>query len=449
MSLENLSKNYKETEGERKNSNVFWSGDFGYTKDKLYKDKLYLKCRFFTRMNCKGRAFIHKDKPQVTTVHSYSSRETDFEVLLAKSTMKKKAEATSEDLHLIFQNTLCEFPAVVSESVIFRQIIPSLQKRRRLNEPSKSPNEAAEVLNDKECHRYGDIFLGSVAEQDNVALLFGHMLVIYKAKSAKVCFVDGTFSMTPRMEESKWYQLLIFSVEYSAVLEDPIPDEDQMNFDPDNPHLWGISVPAVCALMTSKSEALYKLVFSKIKEVLDFSPVTIMSDFERGLQNALKTTWSESLVNGCRYKLLLCYYLQLAILGLQREYHHQIQVKKWAQKVSALCLLSANKILVAWGSRVIEIAQFSREIKIKLLAFKSALDENSMNEVGESLPLQISTSTVSPKCVVCTVNKQNALVMPCRHFLFCQLCIQQVQKSNTAHCPTCRGLISSIIEPFQ
>ena len=117
-----------------------------------------------------------------------------------------------------------------------------------------------------------------------------------------------TSSMTPRMEESKWYQLLIFSVEYSTVLEDPIPDEDQMNFDPDNPHLWGTSVPAVCALMTSKSEALYKLVFSKIKEVLEFSPATIMSDFERGVQNALKTTWSESLGNGCRYKLLICYY---------------------------------------------------------------------------------------------------------------------------------------------
>ncbi|XP_047142323.1 uncharacterized protein LOC124816690 [Hydra vulgaris] len=294
--------------------------------------------------------------------------------------MKKKAD---EDLRLIFQNTLSEFPAVVSESVSFRQIIPSLQKRRRLNEPSnpKLPNEAAEVLNDKEFHRYGDIFLGSVAEQDNVALLFGHMLVINKAKSAKVCFVDGTFSMTPRMEESKWYQLLIFSVEYLAVLEDPIPDEDQINFDPDNPHLWGISVPAVCALMTSKSEALYKLVFSKIKEVLDFSPVTIMSDFERGLHNALKTTWSESLVNGCRFHFENAITKQLAILSLQREYRHQIQVKKWARKVSALCLLPANKILVAWGSRVIEIEQFSRKIKIKLLAFKRYFESYWLNIV--------------------------------------------------------------------
>nr|XP_047127884.1 uncharacterized protein LOC124808790 [Hydra vulgaris] len=185
--------------------------------------------------------------------------------------------------------------------------------------------------------------------------------------------------MTPRMEESKWYQLLIFSVEYSAVLEDPIPDEDQMNFDPDNPHLWGISVPAVCALMTSK--VLYKLVFSKIKEVLDFSPVTIMSDFERGLQNASKTTWSESLVNGCRFHFENAITKQLAILGLQREYRHQIKVKNCARKVSALCLLPANKILVAWGYRVIEIAQFSREIKIKLLAFKRYFESYWLNIV--------------------------------------------------------------------
>ena len=51
-------------------------------------------------------------------------------------------------------------PAIVSESVSFPQIIPSLQKRRWLNEPlnPKTPKEAAEVLNDKKCHRYGDIF---------------------------------------------------------------------------------------------------------------------------------------------------------------------------------------------------------------------------------------------------------------------------------------------------
>ncbi|XP_047129389.1 uncharacterized protein LOC124809366 [Hydra vulgaris] len=77
-----------------------------------------------------------------------------------------------------------------------------------------------------------------------------------------------------------------------------------------------------------------------------------------------------------------------------------------------------------------------------------AFDENSM-KVGESLPLPTSTLTESPKCVVCTVNERNALVMPCRHFLFCQPCIQQVQKNNTTHCPTCRGPITSIIEPFQ
>nr|XP_047142197.1 uncharacterized protein LOC124816603 [Hydra vulgaris] len=104
-----------------------------------------------------------------------------------------------------------------------------------------------------------------------------------------------------------------------------------------------------------------------------------MSDFERGLQNALKTTWSESLVNGCRFHFENATTKQLAILGFQREYRHQIQVKKWARKASALCLLPANKILVAIA--VIEIAQFSREIKIKLLAFKRYFESYWLNIV--------------------------------------------------------------------
>ena len=89
------------------------------------------------------------------------------------------------------------------------------------------------------------------------------------------------------------------------------------------------------------------------------------------------------------------------------------------------------------------------KLYLKYLNNFSDLDENSMDELGESLPLPTSASTESPKCIVCTVNERNALVMPCRHFLFCQPCIQQVQESNTPHCPTCRRPISSIIEPFQ
>ena len=46
-----------------------------------------------------------------------------------------------------------------------------------------------------------------------------------------------------------------------------------------------------------------------------------------------------------------------------------------------LCLLPANKISVAWGSRVIEIATFSGEIKSKLLAFKRYFERYWLNIV--------------------------------------------------------------------
>ena len=47
----------------------------------------------------------------------------------------------------------------------------------------------------------------------------------------------------------------------------------------------------------------------------------------------------------------------------------------------ALSLLPANKILVDWGSRVIEIATFSGEIKSKLLAFKRYFERYWLNIV--------------------------------------------------------------------
>ena len=76
-------------EGSRKGTQLYWSGDFGYVKDYIYKDKnglektLHLKCRLYGKpYNCLGRGTIglpNTDNSLLkhTKIHNCESKEEE------------------------------------------------------------------------------------------------------------------------------------------------------------------------------------------------------------------------------------------------------------------------------------------------------------------------------------------------------------------------------------
>ena len=102
--------------------------------------------------------------------------------------------------------------------------------------------------------------------------LFATRLMLYRLSEAKQWFIDGTFSVAP----SGYTQLLIIIVY--------IPE-------------YRIFYPALYALLTGKSEKLYLNVFQSIiniatQEELSLKPTVIMTDFEVGMRNTLKTAFN-------------------------------------------------------------------------------------------------------------------------------------------------------------
>ncbi len=75
--------------------------------------------------------------------HQCQTTSTDRDVIAAKTTMKQKAEETSEDLQKIFSNVAKQAPDAISEQISFQGIISGLRKRSKMNEPvnPKSPKE--------------------------------------------------------------------------------------------------------------------------------------------------------------------------------------------------------------------------------------------------------------------------------------------------------------------
>lgn len=53
--------------------------------------------------------------------------------------------------------------------------------------------------------------------------------------------------------------------------------------------------------MSSKKKTLYKKIFKYLRDTFRISPKKVMSDFEASLRNAIKETWENSLILGCRF----------------------------------------------------------------------------------------------------------------------------------------------------
>lgn len=360
--------NYTITEGTRNKSEWYWAGNWAYTKEKSYGQKTILRCRFARHLifKCPGCAFIQNNSLQQTVNHSCDPNPMNENLSNVKTRMKRKAETTTEKLREIYDNELGQNPELRG-MLSFPAIESTLSKQRKKIFPPNptSPQEAINVLNDQESHLYKMIYQGFVETvnedggKESAILLANpeHFKILAEAKFA---FVDATFSIVPTMG---FYQLLFFQVEWR-----------------------GVSLPVIGALMTSKSQPLYSAVFKKIKELIgltcEFKPADLMSDFERGLQNALRETWPDSKVRGCRFHFGQAVIKKIRKLHLANEYRDNPDVRGWLKKSLGLCMLPAENIQEEWNRHCLLLVQFSGETKKNLLKFRKYIDSYWIAKVG-------------------------------------------------------------------
>ena len=120
-------------------------------------------------------------------------------------------------------------------------------------------------------------------------------------------FIDGTFKVAP-----KGYTQILNILVYL-------------------PHL-SIFYPACQVFMTHKTEELYFMVLLTLKNIchqakLRLEPRTIMADFEKALQNAIKISFPEAELCGCYFHFVKCLYDKITKLGLRKkEFKNQSRV---------------------------------------------------------------------------------------------------------------------------
>jgi hypothetical protein len=130
--------NYKKIEGERTGSwNYIDNDGFGYCREKVRDTYLYLRCKFMDRNDkdntCAGRAVIDMDTDHLrrTSEHKCSPSALDFQVLQAKTEMKKAAASSSTPFSSLHRTVLEKANPDVASKIPIRAVINTMRSVRR------------------------------------------------------------------------------------------------------------------------------------------------------------------------------------------------------------------------------------------------------------------------------------------------------------------------------
>ena len=110
-------------------------------------------------------------------------------------------------------------------------------------------------------------------EKRRRSLMFGSLDNCEVLSHAPHLFIDGTFKSSPNL----FKQLLSVHAYFDAS---------------------GHRIPFVYGLLPGKTEALYTDFLSCLYDFTQFEPQSVLCDYEKGLHNAILTTWPSTSVRG-------------------------------------------------------------------------------------------------------------------------------------------------------
>ena len=139
-----MATNYATQVGERKNSLLYTSGDYGYIKDCFRNETLYLECRHSKHKKCKGTAKIIADILTPGKEHTCNSSSIDLKVIAARAELKEKAETQNVGMRSLFDTYCRDIEEEVATSLSFYELNEAMKKRKQRNRPPL-PNDANEA----------------------------------------------------------------------------------------------------------------------------------------------------------------------------------------------------------------------------------------------------------------------------------------------------------------
>ncbi|EAT32996.1 AAEL014751-PA [Aedes aegypti] len=246
-----------------------------------------------------------------------------------RNTLKRRALEDSSGPAKVIRNTSADFPAHMQSSITTEAQRKMIKRTRAVaNTSEKEPETLEEFCVPDQFTQTldGDRFLlADIVEDTERALIYTTSDNIRKLSEAKYWVCDGTFDTVP----GHFRQL--FTIHASIA--------------PSQKHTY----PMVYVLMSSKTESLYRQVFSTMIEKADeleieLNPHSILTDLEKALINACKAEFPDSLHHTCFFHLSQNLWKHVQSGGLQGAFSSDVELFIFFKKIQALAFLPWEKI---------------------------------------------------------------------------------------------------------
>ena len=257
------------------------------------------RCR---NRKCPGKLVL-SDKNEVidTEAHSHAPNNNELEAEIVCKNIRKRALSTTETSQAIVRRETTN----VDDEVVLK--LPKLKSMKDM--VTKSRNKAMVTIRPEDedipdVLRYtftGDLFLhhdSGIYDSERFVLL-GSKFQLDSLKRCKTWLIDGTFKMAP----SSFTQLI--SIHGFIVAK---------------------SYPLVYILLQTKKESAYKNAFEYLKTLIEYVPVTIITDFECGLINACQTVFHGSKAAGCLFHFGQANWRKIQQCGLVQPYKAKAEI---------------------------------------------------------------------------------------------------------------------------
>jgi hypothetical protein len=157
-------------------------------------------------------------------------------------------------------------------------------------------------------------------EDDNDRLLiFCTDTMIQVLQNAEEWMIDATFKIVPRL----FYQILIVHAIHH-----------------------GHVIPCAYVIMPNKTQTTYERVFQVLSDSVgdNGSPRICITDFELGLQSAIRNTWPNVQLQGCFFHLCQGIWRKTQEVGLAGEYATNENLRNQIKVLSALAFLPVGEV---------------------------------------------------------------------------------------------------------
>lgn len=324
---------------------------FLMTKERTLKNTYYWCCEKKKSEKCKGYAItILNDGShylQKFSNHTHAPQASSGNIAKTIADIKQQALATRDQPIQIIQNNIINISEETASNMPSRNALRMKIKRIRRTVIPSQPKTLDEInVPISLCYTLiGDLFLiKDIRINQERILLFTTKTNIQYLSQAKFWIMDGTFKTVPTV----FYQLY--------TIHAPIGTEDNSRI-----------LPLVYALMTNKSEELYKRFFQDLINFaedndIELKPSTIITDFEKAAINASHNEFPETRNKGCFFHLGQNGWRKIQEFGLVTQYSTDEHLNIMIRHLFALAFLPSDEIPAAFDILKPEIPSVANNV---------------------------------------------------------------------------------------